>query len=101
MTNGNWRPKPPRRPGSDSVWFRAFNVALSFGVTLGASLFIMWHLGQWIDGKIGTYFVFTALGIIIAVISGFRILIRELTHFEEGLASGRRPDDPAKKGETK
>ncbi|MBS5594954.1 MAG: AtpZ/AtpI family protein [Clostridia bacterium] len=99
MTNGTWRPKLPRRPGSDAVWVRAFNVALSFGVTLGASLFIMWHIGQWLDDKFGTYFVFTFIGVVMAIITGFRFLLRELAQFEQAAEAKKSTDRLDEKGD--
>lgn len=83
MSSGQWKPKRPRRPGADRAWFRGFNLALSFGVTLAVSLWITWHAGQWLDNRLGTGFVITMVFIIIGIISSFRVFLKELEHFDE------------------
>lgn len=66
-----------------SPMYRAFNVALSFGISLAVSLFIMIKIGAWIDGRfqIGPYG--TIACVLIAIVAGFRTLYREVLRLEE------------------
>lgn len=80
-----------RRPKKDadgadapqSPMYRAFNIALSFGISLAVSLFIMIKIGAWIDQRfqIGPYGTFVC--VLIAIVAGFRTLYREVLRLEE------------------
>lgn len=69
------------RPQSN--FYRAFNVALSFGLSLAISLFIMIKVGSWIDAHFQTapYGMFAC--VLIAIVAGFRTLYREVLRLEE------------------
>ena len=63
--------------------YRAFNIALSFGISLAVSLFIMIKVGAWLDQhfQIGPYGTFAC--VLIAIAAGFRTLYREVLRLEE------------------
>lgn len=84
MQTENWRPKKPKRLSQpQGPQYRMFNVALSFGLTLAISLFIMIMLGRWLDERLGTGLVFTFIGLIMAIISGFRFLYEQVLRMEK------------------
>lgn len=73
---------------SQSPMYRAFNIALSFGISLAVSLFIMIKIGAWLDARfqIGPYGTFVC--VLIAIVAGFRTLYREVLRLEEEDAQG-------------
>ena len=76
------------REKSQSPMYRAFNIALSFGISLAVSLFIMIKVGAWLDARfqIGPYGTFVC--VLIAIVAGFRTLYREVLRLEEEDAQG-------------
>lgn len=68
---------------SQGIVYRMFNIALSFGVTMGVSLFLMIKLGSWIDTRfqIGPYGTFAC--VMLAVVAAFRSLYREVLRLEQ------------------
>ena len=70
---------------SQSPMYRAFNIALSFGISLAVSLFIMIKVGAWLDARfqIGPF-----VCVLIAIVAGFRTLYREVLRLEEEDAQG-------------
>ena len=74
---------PEGQEKSKSPIYRAFNVALSFGISLAVSLFIMIKVGAWFDQRfqIGPYG--TVICVLIAIVAGFRTLYREVLRLEE------------------
>lgn len=83
MSTGGWKYKMPKRPGSNRAWVKAANLALSFGVTLGVSLYITYQLGHWLDQRLGTGYLITFFFVLVGVASSFRVLIRELDHLND------------------
>ncbi|MDO4280187.1 MAG: AtpZ/AtpI family protein [Peptococcaceae bacterium] len=63
--------------------YRMFNIALSFGISMGVSLFIMIKLGAWLDAhfSIAPYGTFAC--VMLAIIAGFRSLYREVLRLEK------------------
>lgn len=68
---------------SQGPMYRLFNIALSFGITMGVSLFLMIKLGTWIDTRfqIGPYGTFAC--VMLAIAAGFRSLYREVLRLEQ------------------
>ncbi|MGI6145091.1 MAG: AtpZ/AtpI family protein [Clostridia bacterium] len=58
--------------------FEYLNFGLSFGLTLVITLYLLYKGGAWLDQRLGTYPVFMALGIILALATVFRQLIGEI-----------------------
>lgn len=81
--------RPRRKKDSDGEdksqrpLYRAFNIALSFGISLAVSLFIMIKVGAWLDQHfhIAPYGTFAC--VLIAIVAGFRTLYREVLRLEE------------------
>lgn len=78
-----YKRRPQKDPKSQSPMYRAFNIALSFGISLAVSLFIMIKVGAWLDQhfQIGPYGTFAC--VLIAIIAGFRTLYREVLRLED------------------
>lgn len=84
ISTNNWRPqKRQRREKPQGPYYRMYNVAMSFGLTLAISLFIMIKLGRWLDERFGTGFIFTFICLVMAIISGFRYLYELVLRMEE------------------
>lgn len=84
ISTNNWRPKKRKRQEKpQGPYYRMYNVAMSFGLTLAISLFIMIKLGRWLDERFGTGLIFTFIGLIIAIISGFRYLYELVLRMED------------------
>jgi F0F1-type ATP synthase assembly protein I len=64
------------------------NFAVSFGLTLAITIYLLFKGGMWLDQRLGTEPVFMMLGIFLAVATVFRQLIRELKNFEQS----QKPD---------
>ena len=54
----------------------------SFGVTMLVSIAIMYFVGGWIDRKLGLNGVFTFIGILLGIFSGFRLLLENIKDLE-------------------
>ena len=78
-----YKRRPQKDPKSQGPMYRAFNIALSFGISLAVSLFIMIKVGAWLDQhfQIGPYGTFAC--VLIAIIAGFRTLYREVLRLED------------------
>ncbi len=68
---------------SQGPMYRMFNIALSFGITMAVSLFLMIKLGGWIDTRfqIGPYGTFAC--VMLAIAAAFRSLYREVLRLEQ------------------
>ena len=73
--------------------YRMFSIAMSFGITMAVSLFLMIKLGAWVDAKfnIGPYG--SVVCVMTAVAAGFRSLYREVLRLEEEDNKQRMDDD--------
>lgn len=62
---------------------RMLNIAMSFGISMGISLFLMIKLGSWLDSYFHTspYLMFVC--VMVAIVAGFRSLYREVLRLEE------------------
>jgi len=58
--------------------FQYLNFALSFGLTLVITLYLLYKGGAWLDNYLGTSPLFTALGVILALATVFRQLVGEI-----------------------
>lgn len=78
---GNWKPKWLQKHaeslGPDQSG-RYLSYALQFGISLAISLYLMIRLGNWLDERLGTTYIFMALGVLIAVFSSLFIMIRRI-----------------------
>lgn len=57
--------------------FKYLNFALSFGLTLAITIYLLYNGGRWLDQRLGTEPLFMILGILLAVVTIFRQLIKE------------------------
>lgn len=78
---GNWKPdwlkKHAESLGPDQSG-HYIALAMQFGLSLAISLFLMIRLGNWLDARLGTGFIFMVLGVLIAVTSSLFIMIRRI-----------------------
>ncbi|HBT46372.1 MAG TPA: hypothetical protein DEA73_00600 [Peptococcaceae bacterium] len=58
------------------------NLALSLGITMGASIFLGLGLGRWLDRRLGTYPWLMVVGALLGVALGFYSLIKEIGALE-------------------
>lgn len=65
-----------------NVW-EYFNFALSFGLTLAITLYLLYKGGAWLDQRLGTSPLFTAVGVFLALATVFRQLINEFKNKTE------------------
>ena len=61
---------------------QVIGLGLSFGVTMLVSIAIMYFVGSWIDKKLGLGGVFTFIGILLGIFSGFRLLLETVKDLE-------------------
>ena len=61
---------------------QVIGLGLSFGVTMLVSIAIMYFVGGWIDRKLGLNGVFTFIGILLGILSGFRLLLENIKDLE-------------------
>ena len=61
---------------------QVIGLGLSFGVTMLVSIAIMYFVGGWIDRKLGLNCVFTFIGILLGIFSGFRLLLENIKDLE-------------------
>ena len=61
---------------------QVIGLGLSFGVTMLVSIAIMYFVGGWIDRKLGLNGVFTFIGILLGIFSGFRLLLENIKDLE-------------------
>jgi uncharacterized protein YlxW (UPF0749 family) len=59
------------------------NFALSFGLTLAITTYILYLGGSWLDKWLGTTPIFMMLGIILSIVTVFRQLINEVKDMEK------------------
>lgn len=59
------------------------NFALSFGLTLVITTYVLYLGGSWLDKKLGTAPVFMVLGILLSIATVFRQLINEVKDLEK------------------
>ena len=59
-----------------------FGLALSFSVVMVVSIFIMYHVGMWIDSKLGTDLIFTLVFVLMGIFSAFRVLYSDIQSIE-------------------
>ena len=67
-------------------WARSiqyYNLALSFGITMIAAIFLGLYGGWWLDRRLGTFPVFMLLGIFLGIGIGFRSLWSELNALKD------------------
>ena len=57
---------------------RYLNFAVSFGITMTASLLIGYYGGTWLDGKFGSAPFLMLAGVLLGVASSFYALLQEL-----------------------
>lgn len=74
---------PKRYQKEQGPMARMLNVAMSFGISMGISLFLMVKLGTWLDNYFHTspYLMFVC--VMVAILAGFRSLYREVLRLEE------------------
>jgi F0F1-type ATP synthase assembly protein I len=65
------------RKKEDNV-FKYLNLALSFGLTLAITVYILYKAGTWLDQRLGTEPLFMILGVFLALATIFWQLIEEL-----------------------
>lgn len=76
----NWKPKWAKdhaKSLAPTSGTRFVALAMQFAIALAISLFLMIKLGTWLDAKLGTTILFTALGIIFAVFASLFIIARQ------------------------
>lgn len=59
------------------------NFALSFGLTLIITIYLLYNGGKWLDKRLGTDPIFMILGILLAITTIFRQLIGEIKDLDK------------------
>ena len=73
------------KSGTDGL----LGVAFTSGLTLLAGLFLGYYGGRWLDGLAGTAPWLTLVGILLGIVAGFRVLLRDIL----GASSRPKPQD--------
>lgn len=68
-------------------------LGLSFGVTMFVSIWITTKVGGWLDGLFGLAGVFEFIGLIIGIISGFRLLMENIAALDRNDKKDRMDDE--------
>jgi hypothetical protein len=58
--------------------YKYFNFALSFGLTLAITAYLLYKGGEWLDSRFGTAPLFMCLGILLAIVTVFKQLIEDI-----------------------
>lgn len=74
-------------------------LAISFGLTMAISVYLLYLGGKWLDERLGTYPLFMFIGVVLAIASVFKRLYTDLcadekrkSRHELELGSNREPD---------
>jgi hypothetical protein len=81
--------------------FKYFNFAISFGLTLAITVYLLYKGGTWLDGRLGTEPIFMILGVFLALATVFRQLINEVKDLEQKSNQSRRKKILKKDGENR
>lgn len=84
---------PRKYEQQQSGMYRLFSIGLSFGISMGVSLFLMIKLGAWLDTRFDIDPYGSVICVMTAVAAGFRSLYREVLRLEEDEDSQRMGDD--------
>lgn len=58
--------------------YKYINFAVSFGLTLAITVFVMYKGGTWLDERLGTEPIFMMIGIVLAVATVFKRLLADV-----------------------
>lgn len=70
------------------------NYALSFGLTLVITAYILYLGGSWLDKRLGTDPFFMILGVLLAIVTVFRQMINELLNMEKEKKENTLEENP-------
>ena len=73
--------------------FDYINFALSFGLTLVITTYLLYLGGSWLDGWLGTEPLFMMLGVILAIATIFRQLIVEVQEMAKDKQEDSKEDE--------
>lgn len=74
-------------------YLRYVGLALSFGLTLAATLLLGFYAGRWLDRLLGTSPLFMIVGIVAAVGLSFWSLLEEFGVLHPGKQRGKNGED--------
>jgi F0F1-type ATP synthase assembly protein I len=60
---------PSESKGPNLTTFQALAVASQFGISLAVSVVLGVLVGQWLDARLGTGFVFTLIGVLLGLVA--------------------------------
>ncbi|MGI6587917.1 MAG: AtpZ/AtpI family protein [Peptococcia bacterium] len=63
--------------------FKYLNYAISFGLTLVITVYVLYKGGIWLDQRLGTSPIFMILGVFLALVAIFWQLIEEIQGLEK------------------
>lgn len=77
------------------------NYALSFGLTLVITAYLLYLGGSWLDKRLGTDPLFMILGVLLAIVTVFRQMINELLDMEKKKEEDKKENKEEDKEESK
>ena len=89
---------PKQYEQQQSGMYRMFSIAMTFGLSMGVSLFLMIKLGAWLDTRFGIGPYGSVVCVMTAVAAGFRSLYREVLRLEEEEQEKRMDDNESGRG---
>lgn len=75
------------------------NFALSFGLTLAITVYLLYKGGTWLDQRLGTEPLFMILGVFLALATMFRQLFSEIKKIEQKPKQEQQKKTQKKDGE--
>jgi len=70
--------------------YKYLNFAISFGLTMAITVYLLFQGGKWLDNRLNTAPVFMLLGILLAIATVFKRLFVELKTLDD---NSRNDDD--------
>lgn len=66
----------------DKRVYKYLNFALSFGLTMGITIYLLYLGGKWLDNRLGTTPLFICLGVLLAIVTVLKQLITDAVKLE-------------------
>lgn len=77
----------------DKSAFKYINFGISFGLTMGITVYLLYLGGKWLDSRLGTTPLFIMLGILLAIATVFRQLIGDIETLNDEITKAKSKDE--------
>lgn len=76
----------------DRGGFKYINFGVSFGLTMGITVYLLYLGGSWLDGRLGTTPLFMVLGILLAIVTVFKQLLSDIKKLNDEINKAKIKD---------